>query len=106
MNEEKSRPADVFNLADIGKSHETVYELEDHDAKSLLEIKRMLNGRLYKSREKAHEHLVYLEHLENKLAHIFSEERKAGILNQPLETFLTDLPGLIRRLNAMMESLP
>ncbi len=106
VDDDSRRPSDVFSLADIGKSHETRYEIEEQDEKSLREIKKMLAGRLYRSKQQAHEHLLYLGHLENRLAHIFSEESKAGMLNQPLESFLGELPGIIRKLNDIIGGLP
>ena len=85
------------NPEDTARDYETPYNLDESDEKSLADIRSRLE-KGYSNKDQAREHLVYLEHLLNRLASIQEEEGKHGIVNETLPNTLQRVSLLLRQL--------
>ena len=104
--DEKGYEITGYNVEDIERKYESPYELEESDRDSLNQIKMKIKKSAYISREQINQHLLYLEHLENKLATILSGEQKKGVINEFLNETLRKVASLFKELELLLDNLP
>ena len=104
--DEKGYEITGYNVEYIERKYESPYELEESDRDSLNQIKIEIKKSAYASREQINQHLLYLEHLENKLATILSGEQKKGVINEFLNETLRKVPSLFKELELLLDNLP
>ena len=104
--DEKGYEITGSNVEDTERKHESPYELADSDLNSINEIKRRIRKSAYTSREQINQHLLYLEHLENKLSAILSGEQRKGVINEFLNETLRHVASLFKELELLLDKFP
>ncbi|MBW2992307.1 hypothetical protein KY345_03775 [Candidatus Woesearchaeota archaeon] len=81
------------------------YSMPYYDRQSLKEIKAMLMSNAYKEASTIAEHLLFLEHLADKLQQILVTENSAGDSAMILRQQITDIHNLHDTLNSMLQRM-
>jgi hypothetical protein len=79
------------------------YEIEYFDRQSLREIRTMLNNGAYNNKIIISEHLLFLEHLAEKLQQITLNEQSAGVSATMLRTNISEIKNLYSTLSSMLD---
>jgi hypothetical protein len=78
------------------------YELEYYDRQSLQEIRKMITGNSYNDASTISEHLLFLEHLADKLQQIIANEQSAGVSAMMLRTNILEIKNIHDTLHSML----
>lgn len=81
----------------------TSYELEYYDRQSLQEIRNMIMGGAYHDPNTISEHLLFLEHLVDKLQQFIANEQSAGVSTLMLRNNITEIKSLHEILHSMLD---
>jgi hypothetical protein len=80
----------------------TPYELEYYDRQSLQEIRNMILQGAYNDLDTISEHLLFLEHLVDKLQQVVANEQSAGVSTSMLRNNMTEIKSLHEILQSML----
>jgi len=86
-------------------SNPVPYELEYYDRQSLKEIKEMALNHEYTDASTISEHLLFLEHLADKLQQILHNEESAGESAMVLRENLKEIKNLYNTLNFILNGI-
>ena len=92
-----SSSEDTSSFTEKSRQHQSPYVPQPSEEKSIAEVEKMLHLGDY-DKETAQEHILYLQHLENKFLTITAEEVKAGIVNEILPERITKIQRLLSML--------
>ena len=91
-------------LAYLDQPGHNPYTLEYYDRQSIKEIKQMIVHNSYTDASTISEHLLFLEHLAEKLQQILSKESSAGESAMILRENMNEIKNLHNILNSMLHS--
>jgi|GEM_PF-2973009 len=92
-------------LGYLGQSVPVPYNMEYYDKQSLNEIRRYITDHAYRDTSTISEHLLFLEHLADKLQQILSNETSAGESAMILRENLREVKNLYDTLSLMMSRI-
>jgi len=99
-------PSDFDEVMNMNVSPaSSLYEMEDFHRDSLNEIRRMIRHNLYEDSSIVSEHIMFLEHLLEKLQEILDNEQKVGESAIHLKRDITDITRLLNALYALKDDL-
>lgn len=81
------------------------YKLEFYYRQSINEIRGMIEHHMYHDTSTISEHLLFLEHLADKLQQVLANERSAGESAMMLRKQLADIKNLYDTLNSIMQRM-
>ena len=79
------------------------YHLEHHEHSSLIEIRKCLKKE-YEEKERAEEHLGFLEELYGKLNRIMINEEREKLHDYELELHLSEISTMCKKLTGIIDS--
>jgi hypothetical protein len=80
------------------------YQLEYFDRQSIKEIRSMILQGAYHNQNTVSEHLLFLEHLVDKLQQIIANEQSAGVSTLMLKDNIIEIKSLREILNSIREN--
>lgn len=99
-------PSDFDEVMNMNVNPSTsLYEMEEFHRESLREIKRMLSDDSYSDSQVVADHIMFLEHLLEKLQEILSNEQKLGESAIHLRRDMSDINRLLNALYELKDNL-